>query len=107
MDFADGLNGSLRAEGIEIRGPVTEAYKEILTPEALRFLARLARRFEATRQERLAARVKKQAEIDSGVLPDFPAETPRSAPRPGPSRPSRATWRTAASKSPARSSARW
>src|SRR5437867_607510 len=75
MDFKDGLNGSLRSDGIEILGPVTEAYAEILTPEALRFLARLARRFEATRQERLAARVKRQAEIDSGVLPDFPPET--------------------------------
>jgi malate synthase len=75
IDFADGLNGSLRSDGIEIRGPVTAEYAEILTPEALRFLARLSRRFEATRQERLAARVKKQAEIDSGVLPDFPTET--------------------------------
>jgi len=75
MDVADSLNRSLQSEGIEIRGAVTEAYAEILTPEAMRFLASLARRFEATRRERLAARVKKQAEIDSGVLPDFLPET--------------------------------
>ncbi len=63
------------ADGVEILGAVTPAYSEILTPEAMRFLANLARRFEDTRQERLAARVKRQAEIDAGALPDFPAET--------------------------------
>jgi malate synthase len=63
------------ADGVELLGAVTPAYSEILTPEAMRFLANLARRFEGTRQERLAARVKRQAEIDAGVLPDFPAET--------------------------------
>src|SRR6476619_3488589 len=63
------------ADGIEILGEITPAYSEILTPEAMTFLANMARRFEATRTERLAARVKKQAEIDAGALPDFPAET--------------------------------
>jgi malate synthase len=63
------------ADGVEILGAVTPAYSEILTPEAMRFLANLARRFEGTRQERLAARVKRQAEIDAGAMPDFPAET--------------------------------
>lgn len=63
------------ADGVQILDTITPAYAEILTPEAIRFLSNLARRFEATRQERLAARVKKQAEIDSGALPDFPAET--------------------------------
>src|SRR5262249_31562074 len=63
------------ADGVEILGAVTPAYSEILTPEAMRFLANLARGFEPTRQERLAARVKKQAELDAGALPDFPPET--------------------------------
>src|SRR6266446_3958627 len=63
------------ADGVEILGAVTPAYLEILTPEAMRFLANLARRFEPTRQERLAARVKRQAEIDAGAMPDFPPET--------------------------------
>jgi len=63
------------ADGVEILSDVTPAYSEILIPEAMRFLANLARRFEATRQERLAARVKKQAEIDAGALLDFPPET--------------------------------
>src|SRR5215470_10154885 len=75
VDLSDRLNGSLREEGIEIRGPVTDAYAAILTPEAMRFVAKLAKRFEATRQERLAARVKRKAELDAGALPDFPSET--------------------------------
>jgi malate synthase len=63
------------AEGVEILDVITPAYSEILTPEAMKFLGELARRFEATRVERLAARVKVQAEIDGGALPGFPAET--------------------------------
>src|SRR5437660_3184465 len=63
------------ADGVQILGEMTPAYSEILTPEAIRFLAKLAQRFEPTRQERLAARVKKQAEIDAGALLDFPPET--------------------------------
>src|SRR6202167_1191756 len=63
------------AKGVEILDVVTPAYSEILTPEAMQFLAELARRFESTRVERLAARVKVQAQIDGGALPDFPKET--------------------------------
>ncbi len=65
----------LESEGIEIRGPVTDAYAQVLTPEALRFLAGLARQFEARRQELLARRRVRQAELDAGKLPDFLAET--------------------------------
>ena len=61
--------------GVEILDVVTPAYAEILTPEAIRFLGELHRRFNATRIERLAARVKVQEAIDGGGLPDFPAET--------------------------------
>src|SRR5467141_1927694 len=63
------------ADNVEILGEITPAYSQILTPEAMRFLGSLARRFESTRTERLAARVKKQAELDAGALPDFPSET--------------------------------
>ena len=63
------------AKGVEILDVVTPAYSEILTPEAMQFLAALARKFESTRVERLAARVKVQAQIDAGALPDFPPET--------------------------------
>src|SRR5688572_8650319 len=63
------------ADGVEILGEVTAAYSKILTPEAVLFLGSMARRFESMRAERLAERVKKQAELDAGALPDFPAET--------------------------------
>jgi malate synthase len=53
----------------------TDSSREVLTPEAQAFLAELSRRFEPVRQERLAARVKRQAEINAGVMPEFPPET--------------------------------
>ena len=69
------LNESLAAEGIELRGRVTAEYAEILTPEALRFLAKMARQFEATRRELLDRRVARYEEIKAGRLPDFLLET--------------------------------
>src|SRR5260370_37954137 len=60
------------ADGVELLGPVTPAYSEILTPEAVSFLASLARRFEGTRQERLDARGQRQGEIDAGGQAGFP-----------------------------------
>src|SRR5277367_2119492 len=63
------------AEGVEVRDELSPAYAEILTPESAKFLVELHRRFDKTRQERLAARVKVQAAIDGGATPDFPAET--------------------------------
>ena len=61
--------------GLAISGPIPPAYAEILTPEACAFLAGLFRKFEPRRQELLAARVARQAEIDAGILPDFLAST--------------------------------
>jgi malate synthase len=57
--------------GIRILGPLTPAYGEILSPQALAFVAKLARKFEGRRRELLAARVRRQAEFDTGKLPDF------------------------------------
>ncbi len=48
---------------------------EILTPEALAFVADLQRRFGRQRVAILEARVERQAELDAGVLPDFPIAT--------------------------------
>jgi malate synthase len=48
---------------------------EILTPEALAFVAGLHRRFDGRRQALLAARSERQREFDAGALPDFPADT--------------------------------
>ena len=60
---------------VDIAFPVTGRIGEILTPEALTFLAELHHRFEPRRQERLRARAVRQAEFDAGALPDFLPET--------------------------------
>src|SRR5713226_896503 len=62
-------------EGIEIKGPITPEFAEILTPEAMSFVATLVRAFSDRREELLRRRVQRQAEIDTGKLPDFLPET--------------------------------
>ena len=52
-----------------------EIETQILTPEAGRFLTKLAREFEARRQQLLARRRTRQQQIDAGQLPDFLPET--------------------------------
>lgn len=61
--------------GMHISAPVTEEQKEILTPEALEFVANLHRRFNARRLELLAAREERQKRLDAGEKPDFLPET--------------------------------
>jgi malate synthase len=61
--------------GVEITGQITPEYAQILTPEAVAFVANLARTFESRRQELLARRLQRQAEFDRGVMPDFLKET--------------------------------
>lgn len=62
-------------EGITIQGPMPAAYRQILTPQALAFVAKLARKFEAQRRQLMAQRVLRQTEFDAGKLPDFLPET--------------------------------
>jgi len=64
-------NSQLEKEGIRIAGPVGPAAASILTPEALRFVAKLQRRFGAARESLLHDRVERQARIDAGEFPDF------------------------------------
>ena len=61
--------------GIEIRGPVGAEHAAVLSDGALRFVATLARAFEARRRELLTARRSRQEEIQYGRMPDFLAET--------------------------------
>ncbi|MDR6529442.1 malate synthase [Caulobacter rhizosphaerae] len=63
------------AANIQINGPVEGRAVEVLTPEALAFVADLHRRFDVRRRELLAARVARQARFDAGELPDFLPET--------------------------------
>ena len=69
------MTHSNHPHGIEIRGEIAPEFEAILTPPALDFLASLARRFTARRDELLAARVARQEAIDRGELPDFLPET--------------------------------
>ena len=62
-------------QGVEILGKVTPQYAEILTPQALAFVAGLARKFEARRRELMALRARRQTEFDAGKLPDFLPQT--------------------------------
>ena len=61
--------------GVEIKGPLGPRFGEILTDEALAFLAGLHRKFDARRRELLSARVERQKQLDAGALPDFLPET--------------------------------
>ncbi len=61
--------------GVALRYPLGPRHEEILTPEALEFLAALHRRFEPRRSQILHARVLRQARYDAGELPDFLRET--------------------------------
>src|SRR5918999_2459177 len=62
-------------EGVQVRGSVEGRFGEILTPDALRFVADLQREFGATRNHVLRRRGERQAELDPRALPDFLPET--------------------------------
>jgi malate synthase len=63
------------AAGVEVLGPRPAEYAAVLTPEALAFVAKLHRALDRRRRDLLADRVRLQAELDRGWLPDFLAET--------------------------------
>ena len=57
-------------DGVQILGEVTDEYAEILTTEALEFVAKLAREFGPRRQELLRKRTERAAELEAGKKPD-------------------------------------
>jgi malate synthase len=61
--------------GVEIRGPMGNRYDQILTTDALEFLADLHRTFNARRLELLKARDERYAELAAGGTLDFLEET--------------------------------
>lgn len=61
--------------GVELVGPLTEAYAEILTPEAVAFVTGLQRQFGGTRELLLQRRQERQRELDAGKRPGFLPET--------------------------------
>ena len=76
--------------GVQIAAKIEPGFETILTSDALEFVAKLHRQFEARRQELLARRAVRQKEFDAGKLPDFLPETAnirnsewKIAPQPG------------------------
>ncbi|PFG38647.1 malate synthase [Georgenia soli] len=60
---------------VRVDGPDVAGAREILTPEALTFLAELHDRFAGRRAELLAARHERRRRLANGQLPDFLPET--------------------------------
>jgi malate synthase len=60
---------------IEIRGERVPGIDEVLTPEAVDFVAMLEREFGARRRELLEKREERKRRLDAGELPDFLPET--------------------------------
>jgi len=57
--------------GVTIDGAIKPGFEKVLTKEAVEFIADLQRRFNARREELLAARVERQKRLDAGEKPDF------------------------------------
>lgn len=64
------------AVDFELRGTLQGAFAEILTPEALQFVAGLHKKFNATRQALLKKRIEVQARLNQGKFPNFLEERP-------------------------------
>src|SRR5256714_2521042 len=62
---------SVDVKGLEIHAPVSGRMEEVLSPEALEFVAGLHREFEPTRQELLQRRAERRADLDAGGSLDF------------------------------------
>ncbi len=69
------MNATHSSAGLTLTAPVHEGFDQILSPEALDFLAQLCRTFEPRRQELLERRKQRQAQFDQGMRPDFLPET--------------------------------
>ena len=61
--------------GVTVKGALQPGFEQILTTEALAFVADLHRRFNETRKRLLALRAERQKRFDAGETPDFLAET--------------------------------
>ena len=62
-------------QGVSVAGPISKEFAQILSPEALGFVAKLHRNFDSRRQQLLARRAQRQGQFDAGAKPDFHAET--------------------------------
>ncbi len=58
-------------QGVEIRGPMDDRWRQVLTPEALDLVASLQREFGPQRARLLERRRQRQQRFDAGERPDF------------------------------------
>ena len=65
----------MNQSGLHLSGELSSTFTEILTPEALAFVASLEQQFGARRRELLQKRAERQTHLDAGELPNFLAET--------------------------------
>jgi malate synthase len=65
------MNRSSWPQGIEILGEITPQYSDILSPQALTFVAKLSRQFESRRRQLMQSRTERQRQFDAGKLPEF------------------------------------
>jgi len=62
-------------QDVEFTTPISAVEAEIKTPEAIAFVAALARAFSAWRNDLLRARVERQGRLEAGERPNFLAQT--------------------------------
>jgi malate synthase len=62
-------------EGVEVNAPIPNEFAQVLTPEAVSFVAGLSREFSGRVDELLAKRAERQERINAGEMPDFLPET--------------------------------
>jgi malate synthase len=60
---------------LELRAPIESHFEDVLTPDALEFVAELQREFGPTRERLLKARTERRARLASGEQLDFLTET--------------------------------
>jgi malate synthase len=65
----------MTAGSVNIRAPMAPRFEEILTPDALAFLAMLQKEFNGRRKALLAERTERQKRFDAGETPDFLSAT--------------------------------
>jgi malate synthase len=61
--------------GLELRGAIDPGFEEVLTPDALEFVAHLQREFGEVREQLLEARAQRRARLRAGDLLDFLPDT--------------------------------
>ncbi|MDP6936959.1 MAG: malate synthase A [Candidatus Marinimicrobia bacterium] len=69
------IQNTLEQFSIKVSGSLKNGYHEILTEDALQFVAKLQNNFNQTRLMLLKNRQNRQDELDNGIKPDFLADT--------------------------------